>query len=46
MPSYKNQPFITGSYDPHNVKTEILDIDEMKWNEVADYPFYSGSDSP
>ena len=40
---FKNQPFVTGSDDPPNKKTEILDHETMRWVEVADYPFNSGN---
>ena len=39
IPSYKNQPFITGSGKNHNVKTEIFDLRSMQWLTGADYPF-------
>ena len=39
IPSYKNQPFITGSGTKHNVKTEIFDFNFMEWIAAADYPF-------
>ena len=39
IPSYKNQPFITGSGTNHNVKTEIFDMRSMQWLAGADYPF-------
>ena len=39
IPSYKNQPFITGSGTHHNVKTEIFDMRSMQWLAGADYPF-------
>ena len=40
--SYKGAPFVTGSNQPSNIKTEILDSNE--WNQVADYPFSSNGD--
>jgi len=39
IPSYKNEPFITGSGTNHNVKTEIFDLRRMEWLAGADYPF-------
>ena len=39
---YKGEPFVTGSYNPENKKTEILDYVAKQWNVVADYPFNSG----
>ena len=45
---YKRQPFVTGSYWPKNLKTEILEETEnmvvvsKQWNVVADYPFSRG----
>ena len=40
---YKGAPFVTGSYDNANKKTEILDYSSKQWNVVADYPFSSGN---
>ena len=39
IPSYRNQPFITGSGKNHNVKTEIFDLRKMQWITADDYPF-------
>ena len=39
---YRGEPFVTGSYNPENKKTEIFDNDSKKWNVAADYPFNSG----
>ena len=39
IPSYRNQPFITGSGKNHNVKTEIFDLRNMEWITADDYPF-------
>ena len=39
---YKGAPFVTGSHNPANKKTEILDYASKQWNPVADYPFSSG----
>ena len=44
--SYRNSPFVTGSYystNGANLKTEILDYKAGKWIQVKDYPF-SNSD--
>ena len=41
---YKGEAFVTGSNQPSNIKTEILDYDSNKWNQVADYPFSSNGD--
>ena len=40
---YKGAPFVTGSFNPYNKKTEILDYASKQWNVVADYPFRSGN---
>ena len=37
--SYKNSPFVTGSYMPWNKKTEILDYEAKTWVSAQDYPF-------
>ena len=37
--SYRNSPFVTGSYETNGLKTEILDYDSEKWEQLADYPF-------
>lgn len=41
---YQGQPFVTGSNQPSNIKTEILDDESNQWNQVADYPFSSDGD--
>ena len=38
---YKGAPFVTGSHNPRNKKTEILDYASRQWNPLADYPFSS-----
>ena len=38
--SYRNSPFITGSYSL-GLQTEILDYKAKKWTQVTDYPFTS-----
>ena len=38
MASYKGLPFITGSWQKANNKTEILNADTMRWEINADYP--------
>ena len=41
--SYRNSPFVTGHYSSTNgLKTEILDYDSQKWEQLADYPFSNG----
>ena len=40
---YRNQPFVTGSDDPPNTKTEILDNESNQWMEGTDFPFSSGN---
>ena len=40
---YGNKPFVTGSDNPPNKKTEILDYETMQWMLVTDYPFSSGN---
>ena len=37
---YEENPFVTGSFDPANKKTEILDYTSKQWNVVKDYPFF------
>merc|ERR1711990_267087 len=42
--SYRNSPFVTGHYSlPNGLKTEILDYDSQKWEQLADYPFSTGN---
>ena len=41
--SYRNSPFVTGSYETNGLKTEILDYDSEKWEQLADYPFSTGN---
>ena len=36
---YRNSPFVTGSYETNGLKTEILNYDSEKWEQLADYPF-------
>ena len=36
---YQGKPFVTGSNQPSNIKTEILDEESSQWNQAADYPF-------
>ena len=40
---YGNKPFVTGSDNPPNKKTEILDYETKQWMLVTDYPFSSGN---
>ena len=43
--SYRQSPFITGNddyYGKTGLKTEILDYNNGKWVEAADYPFSNG----
>ena len=40
--SYRNSPFVTGSYETNGLKTEILDYDSEKWEQLADFPFSTG----
>ena len=41
--SYRNSPFVTGHYSSTNgLKTEILDYNSQKWEQLADYPFSNG----
>ena len=44
LASYKQSPFVTGSFDPTNSKTELLNISKMQWETKADFPSvrYSG----
>ena len=37
--SYQGRPFVTGSRDPYNVKTEIMSTSSLKWGSAPDYPF-------
>ena len=38
--SYRNPPFVTGHDSSTNgLKTEMLDCDSEKWEQLADYPF-------
>ena len=37
MGSYKNMPFVTGGYGLHK-KTELFDVQTMKWKRKSDYP--------
>ena len=37
--SYEGQPFTTGSLNPRNLKTEIMDLSTKQWREAASYPF-------
>ena len=37
--SYKGQPFTTGSLNPRNLKTEIMDTTTKEWRDAASYPF-------
>ena len=42
--SYRNSPFVTGHLSSTNgLKTEILDYDSQKWEQLADYPFSTGN---
>ena len=42
--SYRDSPFVTGQYSSTNgLKTEILDYDHEKWEQLADYPFSNGN---
>ena len=38
LASYKGRPFVTGSYDPYHNKTELLNINEMRWITKTDFP--------
>ena len=38
LASYKERPFVTGSYDPYHNKTELLDIKKMRWRTKTDFP--------
>ena len=41
--SYRNSPFVTGHGSSTNgLKTEMLDYDSEKWEQLADYPFSTG----
>ena len=41
--SYRQSPFVTGNDDEKTgLKTEILDYNNGKWVEAADYPFSNG----
>jgi len=41
--SYRNSPFVTGSYDSTNgLKTEFLNFNAEEWNGTKDYPFSNG----
>ena len=44
--SYKGSPFVTGSWSPHNIKTELVDYDSNQWMEVADFPYAEDQVSP
>ena len=39
---YKGDPFVTGSMDPVNTKTEILNYVSNQWIMGEDYPWSSG----
>ena len=43
MANYKGKAFITGCASPSNcfVKTELMDMDTLKWSAGPDYPFTS-----
>ena len=38
LASYRGSPFVTGSYNPNHSKTELLNIDDMKWKTKTDFP--------
>ena len=38
---YLGMPFTSGSFNPHNAKTEIMNIETLEWSETTDYPFQS-----
>ena len=38
LASYRGSPFVTGSYDPDHNKTELLNIDQMRWERKPDFP--------
>ena len=42
MGSYKGLPFVTGSFLPHNKKTEIYEFDD--WRGAEDYPYNDGEE--
>ena len=45
LASYRGSPFVTGSFDPHHSKTELLNIDDMQWETKTDFPtkrYYNG----
>ena len=35
----EGQPFTTGSLNPRNLKTEIMDLSTKEWRDAANYPF-------
>ena len=37
--SYRGHPFIVGSHNPDNIKTEIMDREDFQWEQGPDYPF-------
>ena len=45
--SYRNSPFVTGCIyiSNYGLKTEILDYEAGKWEQVADYPFADKGDT-
>ena len=44
MGSYKGLPFATGSFLPHNKKTEIYEFGNHYWKEAKDYPYNDGEE--
>ena len=44
MGSYNGLPFATGSFLPHNKKTEIYEFGNHHWKEAKDYPYNDGEE--
>ena len=41
--SYRNSPFVTGDLSSSaGLTTEILDYEEKKWEQAAEYPYSNG----
>ena len=38
--SYKGSPFVTGSWDPGNTKTELFNFNSQEWEEKNEYPLF------
>ena len=39
LAKYMGQPMVTGSNNPHNVKTEIMDLSTGSWTMAPDFPY-------